>query len=149
MDSARWQRVKAVFQDAFERERSGQDAVVAAAFPDDPEMREAVQRLLRAHARDSGPLDSPPAVVLDPADFTERDREDDGGSAGTAPTRIGPYRIVRELGRGGMGTVYLAERDEPGMRKTVAVKVVRHGMDSAFVVSRFRTERPTTARPTS
>ncbi len=141
MDAARWQRVKAVFEDAFERERSAQDAIVGAAFPDDPEMREAVAALLRAHARDSGPLDLPPAVVLDPADLTSGDLADDGGSAGAAPTRIGPYRIVRELGRGGMGTVYLAERDEPGMRKTVAVKVVRHGMDSAFVLSRFRTER--------
>src|SRR3954469_10287757 len=61
--------------------------------------------------------------------------------ASDLPLRIGPYRVLRELGRGGMGTVYLAERDEPGLRKTVAVKVVSPGMASTFVVRRFRTER--------
>jgi serine/threonine protein kinase len=54
------------------------------------------------------------------------------------PTRIGQYRVIRELGRGGMGAVYLAERDDPGLRKTVAIKVVRR--DSHFMLRRFRTE---------
>ncbi|HEV2799607.1 MAG TPA: protein kinase [Pyrinomonadaceae bacterium] len=55
--------------------------------------------------------------------------------------RIGAYSILRELGRGGMGAVYLAERAEGDFRKRVAVKVVKRGMDTDFVLSRFRHER--------
>lgn len=55
--------------------------------------------------------------------------------------RIGPYRIVRELGHGGMGEVYLATRDDQEYRKDVAIKVVRRGLESDLVVRRFRHER--------
>jgi serine/threonine protein kinase len=70
-------------------------------------------------------------------DLTSPTEVDDGfisPPASPLPERIGHYRVLRELGRGGMGTVYLAERDEPGLRKTVAVKVVSRGMDSPFVL---------------
>jgi serine/threonine protein kinase/WD40 repeat protein len=56
------------------------------------------------------------------------------------PPRIGPYRLVRLLGEGGMGVVYLAEQDEP-IRRTVALKLIKLGMDTAEVVGRFETER--------
>jgi eukaryotic-like serine/threonine-protein kinase len=60
---------------------------------------------------------------------------------GLEPTRIGPYRIVRELGRGGMGTVYLAIRSDDGFEKRVALKVLKRGMDTDAIVQRFRHER--------
>jgi serine/threonine protein kinase/tetratricopeptide (TPR) repeat protein len=62
------------------------------------------------------------------------------GSPGLHPHRIGNYRIVRLLGQGGMGTVYAAEQLEP-FRRTVALKVIRPGMDTAEVLARFEGER--------
>ncbi|HET8836565.1 MAG TPA: serine/threonine-protein kinase [Gemmatimonadales bacterium] len=56
------------------------------------------------------------------------------------PDRIGPYRITRVLGQGGMGTVYEAEQLEP-LRRTVALKVIRFGMDTDEVLARFESER--------
>ncbi len=58
-----------------------------------------------------------------------------------APERIGPYRILGEAGRGGMGTVYLAERDDPQLRQRVALKLVRSGPASDALVRRFLEER--------
>jgi len=55
--------------------------------------------------------------------------------------RVGPYRIVREVGRGGMGTVYLAVRSDDELQKRVALKVLKRGMDSDAIVQRFRSER--------
>ena len=55
--------------------------------------------------------------------------------------RIGAYRLVRELGQGGMGAVYLAMRDDDAFHKRVALKILKRGMDSEAIVRRFRTER--------
>ncbi len=62
------------------------------------------------------------------------------------PERAGPYKILRELGRGGMGTVYLAERDDEQYHSHVAVKLVRRGMDTDLILHRFYRERQTLAR---
>ena len=61
----------------------------------------------------------------------------------TAPVglRVGAYELVREIGRGGMGSVYLATRADSEFRKRVAIKLIRHGMESPFAIRRFRNER--------
>jgi len=65
-----------------------------------------------------------------------------GAAAGVrVGARVGPYRLLRQIGRGGMGTVYLAERDDAEFRKRVALKVVRRGMDTDDILLRFRYER--------
>jgi tetratricopeptide (TPR) repeat protein len=56
-------------------------------------------------------------------------------------SRLGAYRVVKEIGRGGMGTVYLGTRDDEQYQKQVAIKLIRHGMDTADVLDRFRHER--------
>jgi tetratricopeptide (TPR) repeat protein len=63
------------------------------------------------------------------------------GRSDEKPQRVGPYRLLRELGRGGMGTVYLAERDDEQYHSQVAIKLVRPGMDTDFILHRFRQER--------
>ena len=56
-------------------------------------------------------------------------------------TRIGPYKLLQKLGEGGMGTVYMAEQDQPVHRR-VALKIIKAGMDSAQVIARFERELP-------
>jgi serine/threonine protein kinase len=56
-------------------------------------------------------------------------------------SNIGPYKIIRRIGQGGMGAVYLAARDDDQFKKQVAIKLIRRGMDTDFVLRRFRNER--------
>jgi serine/threonine protein kinase/WD40 repeat protein len=91
------------------------------------------------------------ALALADSSVTRASAIDDPGTdtsprtvEGGRPDRVGPYRIVRTLGEGGMGVVYLAEQTEP-IRRTVALKVIKIGMDTRAVVSRFEAERQTLA----
>lgn len=101
-----------------------------------PGLRAALERILEAegdHPLDRGLGDLAPALVGSVAG------NDD---APYAPgSRIGGYRLVRELGRGGMGAVYLADREEDDFRRTVAVKLVRGGPDADALARRFLQER--------
>ena len=69
------------------------------------------------------------------------------------PQRVGPYSLLRELGRGGMGTVYLAERDDEQYQTKVAIKLVRPGMDTDDhplpLPPRTADSGPTSTSPTS
>ena len=129
MTADRWIHVKAVFQEAISREPGARGEYLAAKCEDDAELRVAVERLLTAHNRSGGFLELPAAV--------------EGGLIDAIPvappaSQLGPYRILRELGHGGMGTVYLAERDDRDLKRTVAIKVVN--VASRSLVKRFRTE---------
>ena len=139
MDAARWERIKSVFQEAFEHEPAGRARFLDAACGGDADLRASVDRLLEAHASAGAFLDE--SLKSDSGDASrlgEGARAAESVALQETPTRIGQYRVIRELGRGGMGAVYLAERDDPGLRKTVAIKVVRR--DSHFMLRRFRTE---------
>jgi WD40 repeat protein/serine/threonine protein kinase len=99
--------------------------------------------LLRGAIGDEGAGDT---RLTPPADATGETRLTPPGVAAANsarvehPTQIGPYRIVRVLGEGGMGVVYLAEQTEP-IRRQVALKVIKLGMDTRDVVARFDAER--------
>ncbi len=121
--SARWGKVKEIVADALELERPKRAAFVEQACAGDEELRRDVETLLRADDSDSPILDI--------------DR---------TPARIGAYRIVRELGRGGMGTVYLGERDDGQFEQRAAIKVIKRGMDTDAVLRRFIAERRILAR---
>jgi non-specific serine/threonine protein kinase/serine/threonine-protein kinase len=79
----------------------------------------------------TGALHDAPTIPLSPEEQSDLFREPD----------IGPYRIIERIGQGGMGDVYLAERSDDQFRKKVAIKLIRLGMDSEFVLKRFRNER--------
>jgi non-specific serine/threonine protein kinase/serine/threonine-protein kinase len=83
----------------------------------------------------------------DPSEFTgdytpDPDRPTVATSSATegTGTRIGPYKLLQPIGEGGMGTVWMAEQEQP-VRRTVALKLIKAGMDSAQIVARFEAER--------
>lgn len=109
---------------------------------DDARLRERdvvseVERLLRAHDAAEGFIERP---AYESAGATIV-----GAPGFDAGTRIGRYRLVREIGRGGMGEVYLAERADDAFEQRVAIKVVKRGMDTDEILSRFLAERQTLA----
>jgi serine/threonine protein kinase/Tfp pilus assembly protein PilF len=82
------------------------------------------------------PNNPPPSSDLDPSDRTLTT----GGPGGPAAGQIGPYRLLQMLGEGGMGEVWLAEQKKP-IQRTVALKLIKAGMDTKAVVARFESER--------
>lgn len=89
------------------------------------------------------------AMVVDSelaADVLSLLRAHSGAEAAAAPKRISHYRLVRLIGRGGMGEVWLAERDDGQFEQTVAIKLVRTGLGAGALLPRFRQERQMLAR---
>jgi len=96
------------------------------------ELRERVERLLRAQPHVESFLESA-AAAFTPT-ITEPSILEKAGAV------IGPYKLLQQIGEGGMGTVFMAEQTRPVQRK-VALKVVKAGMDSHQVIARFEAER--------
>lgn len=130
MAPARWQQLEEIFHAMLELPPERREAALAAACGDDAELRADVERLLHADAQASG-------FVGDAAAGIQRVASTVFPESG----HIGPYRIVRELGRGGMGTVFLGERDDAQFKMRAAIKLIKRGMDSDAVLERFRHER--------
>jgi len=129
----REQRIEELFLEALEREVDERAAFVRSRCGDDTLVADEVLDLLGHHGSGGDLLDGLPAE-LSPGALAPDD-ELEG-----APEAIGPYRIERVLGRGGFGVVYLAHQLDP-VRRKVALKVVKRGMDTEQVVRRFRAEQ--------
>jgi eukaryotic-like serine/threonine-protein kinase len=129
MPEESWPRVKELFQEALDRPPQQRDAFLAEACASDPDLRGEVLSLLASHDEAEGFLEG---AALPAASWEGR--------------RVGAYRILGEVGRGGMGTVYRAVRADDEFQKEVALKVMRGGRDAAALVSRFHGERQILAR---
>jgi serine/threonine protein kinase len=126
-------RVKAIFVEACGLPPDERPAFVIEACGGDGELQREVESLL-AHHREGEGDSTPPSPSI-----AERDRPTTAPS--DAPTeRIGPYRLLEKIGEGGMGEVYVAEQEEP-VRRRVAIKLIKLGLDSREVVARFEAER--------
>lgn len=131
-DPHRWAQVQDVFASALHLARPARTTFLDQACASDPTLRSEVEALLAA---DEEAGDFLAATVGGGTILAEPPDPDRMGE------RIGPYRIERELGRGGMSTVYLAVRDDDEYRQSVALKLLRPGMDSEDILRRFRRER--------
>jgi hypothetical protein len=138
MTAGRWQRLEEIVKAALEKDGFSRSAYLRQACGEDEELRAEAESLLAFEAQ--ADLAIAGAVGGAAALFH-------AGNSGLAEgERLGVYRIVREIGRGGMGTVYLAERDDDQFQKQVAIKLVTKGMDTAELLRRFRRERQILAR---
>jgi serine/threonine protein kinase/Flp pilus assembly protein TadD len=107
-------------------------AYLEQACAGDPALRASVEALLRANAGASGFLD-PPAPER-AATVEEQPANERPGAS------IGPYKLIERIGEGGMGTVWMAQQTAP-VKRLVAVKLIKAGMDSRHVIARFEAER--------
>src|SRR6266545_3568718 len=114
------------------------DGYVAAACGGDAELAQQVGHLLQVHREAGSFLDRPAAAVGATGGFAPVPGEEaDAISLRERPgTVIGPYKLLQQIGEGGMGVVWMAEQQQPVQRK-VAVKVIKPGMDSRQVIARF------------
>ncbi|MGH7527286.1 MAG: protein kinase domain-containing protein [Gemmatimonadales bacterium] len=132
MSADQWQRLQDLFHAAVALAAPERETFLSVACAEDPELRGQVDRLLAAHERPGG-------IIENPIERPDATRDEDEASA--VGRDFGPYRAVRELGRGGMGSVYLGERADGQFEQQVAIKLIKRGMDTAQVLARFRAER--------
>jgi serine/threonine protein kinase/tetratricopeptide (TPR) repeat protein len=125
--------VRAVFDRALEFGTEDERAAyLDRACADLPDVRREVEALLKAHSEAGSFLQSPAAG---PATTMHSSAHID-----FAGTQFGPYKLIEQIGEGGMGTIWMAQQTEP-VKRLVAVKVIKAGMDSKQVLARFDAER--------
>jgi serine/threonine protein kinase/tetratricopeptide (TPR) repeat protein len=126
-----------IFEGAVKLPPDQRAAYLEEACGDDARLRQRVEALLQAHEQTGEILDKPPAAVS-----AETFVITAGMVAVTekAGDRIGRYKLLQQIGEGGCGVVYMAEQEEP-VRRRVALKVIKLGMDTRSVVARFEAER--------
>ena len=132
MEPARWQQVKTALGEAMALTGQPRAAYLQSVGATDPALRAELESLLQAeeHAGTTF-LESPAAILL----------ETPAPSSQHVGRRLGPYRLLEEIGAGGMGEVYRAVRVDEEYEREVAIKLVRAGADAQFVGARLRTER--------
>jgi serine/threonine-protein kinase len=134
VDGERWIEIDALFGEALDLPPEERGAFLDRACGADRDLREAVERLIAADENARTFLERPPFALIE------------GGGEAVAGARFGPYRIERLLSRGGMGTVYLATRDDGQFERRVALKLLRPGTQDPEAIQRFRAERQILAR---
>jgi serine/threonine protein kinase len=131
-NSEYWPKVKEILGAALERAPGERGPFLDQACERQPALRAEIESLLAAHA-EAGALFS-----------SEHSESNATSHVSEGPHTIGPYQLIRELGAGGMGQVWLAEQTEPVQRR-IALKLIKAGMYDAATVQRFRAERQSLA----
>jgi len=130
----RWAQIRQIFEGAIERAPKDRAAYLRVMCARDDAMRREVETLLESHDDASGFLAKPAADL----GFTLHYSGEESGEY-PAGFRAGPYQLEKRIGRGGMGSVWLAVSSAGGVK--VAIKLVKRGMDTSEILRRFRMER--------
>src|SRR6266850_7308719 len=126
-------RVLELFTKAAQLPVEQRGAFVDDACAGDEELRHKIEALLKSNERVGGFLEEPPSAVI------EEGRAKAG--AGEKPgDRVGRYKLLQQIGEGGCGVVFMAEQEE-SVRRRVALKIIKPGMDTKSVIARFEAER--------
>jgi eukaryotic-like serine/threonine-protein kinase len=131
MTNEQWEQVKEIFNEAVELPRTERLTFIEQKSGGDQLIVKEVQSLLESDEEVEDFIENPAAAVSHLV-------RDDTALAGK---KIGFYRIEREIGRGGMGAVYLAARADEHFKKRVAIKLIKRGFDTDDIIRRFRHER--------
>jgi eukaryotic-like serine/threonine-protein kinase len=149
MQARRWEEVEHLFAELITLSPDRRAAFIDRTCADDDELRREIDSLLRSHDGQLGALDVAPLFSLDEDAVDDRSMhetqgaEAPGGAAQLGPvagTRIGPYQLLRQIGEGGMGSVWLAERADGAFKRTVALKLP-HVSWSGALAERLARER--------
>jgi serine/threonine protein kinase/tetratricopeptide (TPR) repeat protein len=144
MTPERWKEIEEVFQTAIDLPPRERRQYIVEACTGDDTLREQVERLVAQHDEAGDFIEAPAFAIssLEPAiDVDATTIQTEAFEDPAIGRRIGAYQILREIGRGGMGAVYLAERADSEFRRRVAIKLIKRGMDTDFILRRFRNER--------
>lgn len=133
MPNQNWQKIKHIFSDALDLDTIEREKFINEACGKDDDLKKEVLSLLAAH-ENPGPLDNSPEDLKKSLYTRFENKKIRGG-------KVGPYKIIEELGHGGMGSVYLAERDDGQFDQRVALKLLRTSFISDTQNQRFLAER--------
>src|SRR5262249_14403239 len=138
MDPERWKRVDDLLQSALRLSSGERGSFLRQACGGDSSLEEDVQSLLVSQQEIDGFLERPAFELV--AESLADEYTKTSASEASAGKSIGPYRLLKLVGAGGMGEVWKAEQIAP-IRRTVALKLIKAGMDTKAVVARFDSER--------
>src|SRR5687767_13904316 len=147
MTPERWREIEDVFQAAVDMPPAERAHFVDERCGSDAELKVEVEKLLASDDSADDFIESPiwtDSRFLNTSAKRELSSSIDqknGDRDNFLNKRVGVYKLTREIGRGGMGAVYLAERDDGEFFQRVAIKLIKRGMDSDFIIRRFRHER--------
>ncbi len=142
MSTQDWLRANDLFEQALERPESERSAWLDDVCAHDPALRAEVEKRLETDAEAEAEGFLAESLLTPPFANAPDGRPADTPHGGAAmPARVGPYRVLAEMGRGGMGTVYAAERDDDAFHLPVAIKVITAGAENDEVARRLRAER--------
>lgn len=140
MDSHRWKRLEALYIAALELTPTERTVFLDEALTDDPTLRQEIEEMLSIDEESI-------ALAVENRLFLQR-KTQQLPQEDLIGTQMGPYRLEKLIGKGGMGEVYLAHRADDQYEQKVALKLVRHGYRNSQLLSRFRMERQVLARLT-
>ena len=143
MTPERWAQIRQIFDGALERPEVDRAAYLRVVCARDDELRREVETLLASHAEAGDFLDKPAASISGAVSGITHTLAGSSVDVSEYPPgyRVGPYELQKCIGRGGMGSVWLATRFDNEFKKRVAIKLVKRGMDTQEILRRFRLER--------